>query len=70
MKNDYYISNREPLLRTPFIKMPVGSVKPKGWLLKQLQLQSQGFYGYLNEISPFLKKENNAWLSPEGKGCH
>jgi len=68
MKNDTYTSNREPLIRNPLIKMPVGSIKPKGWLLKQLQLQSQGFHGHLNEISPFLKKENNAWLSPEGKG--
>ncbi|MFW6140371.1 MAG: beta-L-arabinofuranosidase domain-containing protein [Acidobacteriota bacterium] len=67
-KNDHYTSNREPLLRTPFIKMPVGMVKPKGWLLKQLELQAKGFHGNLSEISKFLKKENNAWLDPEGKG--
>jgi hypothetical protein len=68
VKNDHYISNREPLLRTPFIKLPVGLVKPKGWLLRQLQLQADGFHGHLNEISEYLKKENNAWLSHDGKG--
>ena len=68
VKNDHYISNREPLLRTPFIKLPVGLVKPKGWLLRQLQLQADGFHGHLDEISEFLKKENNAWLNPDGKG--
>jgi hypothetical protein len=68
VKNSHYISNREPLIRTPFIKLPVGSVKPQGWLLKQLELQAQGFHGHLNEISQFLEKENNAWLSPDGKG--
>jgi hypothetical protein len=68
VKNNHYISNREPLVRTTFIKLPVGSVKPKGWLLTQLELQAQGFHGHLNEISRFLQKENNAWLDPEGKG--
>ncbi len=68
IKNDYYVINRDPLVRTPFIKIPVGLVRPKGWLLKQLQLQADGFHGHLDEISEFLEKENNAWLSPEGKG--
>ncbi|MBD3413529.1 MAG: hypothetical protein GF421_03740 [Candidatus Aminicenantes bacterium] len=69
-KNDHYISNREPLIRTPFVKLPVGVIRPKGWLLKQLQLQADGFHGHLNEISKFLEKEGNAWLDPEGKGDH
>ncbi len=68
VKNNHYTSNREPLLRTPFIKLPVGLVKPKGWLLRQLRLQADGFHGHLDELSEFLNKENNAWLDPEGKG--
>jgi hypothetical protein len=68
--NQNYIGNREPLAYSPFIKLPPGAVKPQGWLLKQLQLQAQGFHGHLAEISEFLKSENNAWLSKDGKGAH
>ncbi len=66
--NDFYISNRAPLEPGPLIKLPVGAIKPQGWLKKQLELQSDGFHGHLLEISRFLVKENNAWLDPDGKG--
>ncbi|MFH1716882.1 MAG: beta-L-arabinofuranosidase domain-containing protein, partial [Planctomycetota bacterium] len=36
----------------------------------QLELQRDGFHGHLTEISQFLKKEGNAWLSPAGEGDH
>jgi hypothetical protein len=69
-KNSFYISNREPLLPTPFVKLPLKAIQPKGWLLRQLQLQAEGWHGHLTEISRFLIKENNAWLDPEGVGEH
>lgn len=65
-----YAGNRAPLVNTPFIKLPVGAIKPQGWLLKQLELQADGYFGHLGEISQFLIKENNSWLSPEGTGDH
>ena len=68
--NDYYVGNRAPLAPTPFRKLPVGAIKPEGWVLKQLQLQADGFVGHLTEISPWLEKKNNAWLSPTGEGDH
>ena len=34
------------------------------------ELQAEGFHGHLTEISRFLVKENNAWLSLTGKGNH
>ena len=67
-KNSFYVGNREPLLQSPLIKLPIGSIKPRGWLRKQLELQADGFFGHLPELSRFLVKENNPWLSPEGKG--
>ena len=67
-RNAHYASNREPLLATPFTKLPIGAVKPRGWLRKQLELQAAGFHGHLTEISRFLKKDENAWLSAEGQG--
>jgi hypothetical protein len=63
-----YPGNKEPLLASPFIRLPLGSVKPQGWLRKQLQLQVGGFHGHLGEISSFIRKSNNAWLDPAGKG--
>ena len=69
-KNDFYVGNRSPLLPSPLIKLPVGAIEPKGWVRRQLELQRDGFHGHLTEISQFLKKEGNAWLSPAGEGDH
>jgi len=57
VKNDFYIGNRPPLLPSPFMR-------------RQLELQADGFHGHLTEISRFLVKEGNAWLSPTGEGDH
>ncbi|MGB2824733.1 MAG: beta-L-arabinofuranosidase domain-containing protein, partial [Phycisphaerae bacterium] len=67
-KNDHYVSNREPLAPSPFMKLPIGAIQPRGWLREQLRLEADGFVGHLTEISRFLKKEGNAWLSPAGEG--
>jgi len=64
----YYVSNREPLLKQSFIKLPVTAVKPGGWLKKMLELQRDGLTGNLGEISIWLNKTDNAWLNKEGKG--
>ncbi|MCD6303656.1 MAG: glycoside hydrolase family 127 protein, partial [Planctomycetes bacterium] len=66
--NSYYVSNRPPLTPSPLIKLPVGAIEPRGWLRRQLRLEADGFVGHLEEISHFLRKENNAWLSPTGQG--
>jgi DUF1680 family protein len=55
-------------LPSPLVKLPVGAVQPRGWLRRQLELQAAGFHGHLTEISPFLRKDHNAWLSPDGQG--
>jgi len=64
----HYPANREPLAPSPLARLPMGAVKPAGWLAKQLDLQADGFHGHLTEISDFLKKDHNAWLSPTGVG--
>ncbi len=69
-RNSHYAGYRAPLHSTPLVELPVGAVEPRGWLRRQLVLQAEGFHGHLGEISRFLKKEGNAWLSPEGVGDH
>ncbi len=68
--NAYYAGNRAPLLPSPLIKLPVGSVRPEGWVRRQLELMADGFTGHLPELSEFCKIEGNAWVSPAGEGEH
>lgn len=62
VRNACYPSNRAPLQPQYFIKLPVGAVRPAGWVARQLQLQAEGLNGHLDEISVWLEKERNAWL--------
>lgn len=66
--NTNYVSFRAPLQQVPFVKLPIGAVKPKGWLYKYLLLQRDGLNGQLGTISDWLDKEGNQWLS--GTGDH
>ncbi|MCX8170461.1 MAG: glycoside hydrolase family 127 protein [Candidatus Bathyarchaeota archaeon] len=40
--------------------LPLGAIKPKGWLLNQLRLQAEGLSGHLDEFWPDVK--NSAWF--------
>ena len=66
--NDYYVGNRAPLVPCRFIELPVGSIAPEGWLSAYLHRQRDGLTGNLGRISAWLQKEDNAWLSKDGKG--
>ena len=68
--NSFYTGNKFPLMPLAFIKLPVGSIHPKGWILKYLELQRDGLTGKLGEISAWLDKKNNAWYSGNGQGDH
>lgn len=66
-RNEYYESNRAPLQPQQFIKLPVGTIQPEGWLKQQLLLQKEGLNGKLGEISAWLQKQDNAWLKTGGQ---
>jgi len=66
--NRHYVANRAPLAPSPFLKLPIGSIAPKGWLRHMLDLEKDGMTGRLKEISPWLSFEKSAWSSKEGKG--
>jgi len=67
-RTDLYVSNREPLAPSPLVKLPIGAIKPRGWLRTTLETQARGMTGHLTEISRWCKAEKNAWLSPDGQG--
>lgn len=60
-----YPANREPLKTNAFIQLPLGSVKPAGWLKDQLQIQADGLPGHLDEFWPSLT--TSAWHGGNGE---
>ena len=50
-----------------FEPFPAGTISPRGWLKRQLDLQTEGLQGRLYETSEFLTPDNG-WLKPECEG--
>ncbi|MBE0654818.1 MAG: glycoside hydrolase family 127 protein [Bacteroidales bacterium] len=61
-----YQGNRAPLRENPFIELPLGSVKAKGWLEEMLIRQKDGATGHLDDLYPLVMGENNGWLGGDG----
>lgn len=55
------VTNKSPLVQTPFTPLPLGSIEAKGWLLKQLELQRDNATGYSEDLYGELGT-NAAWL--------
>lgn len=58
--------NTAPLQRSAFYMLPLGSVRPEGWLKRQLRIQADGLSGHLDEFWPSLEV-NNGWLGGDGE---
>lgn len=50
-----------------YTEIPLGSIKPRGWLLDQLQTMREGSTGRLDESHPKIR-DYNGWLGLEGDG--
>jgi DUF1680 family protein len=57
--------NKSPLSPNTFAPLPLGSIKPRGWLKRQLEIQASGLSGHLDEFWPDLK--NSGWIGGTGE---
>ncbi|MET8612329.1 beta-L-arabinofuranosidase domain-containing protein [Streptomyces misionensis] len=64
----HYTANRAPLRQEPFLRLPPGSITPKGWLRTQLDLQLDGLNGRMPEVSDYLDAGTSGWSVPERDG--
>ncbi|SFO88274.1 DUF1680 family protein [Chitinophaga sp. YR627] len=69
-KTQTNIYNRSPLSSDSYVQLPLGSIKAKGWLLKQLELQRDGATGHAEELYPEADNLGPAsdWLGGTGSG--
>jgi hypothetical protein len=59
------VRNRAPLVETPLLHLPLGAVRPEGWLFRQLHRQVEGLTGHAEEVFPELGPAN-AWRGGTG----
>ena len=57
----------EPFRAGAFQEVPLGDIRPAGWLQRQLVVQANGLSGHLEEFWPDLGP-NSAWLGGSGEG--
>jgi uncharacterized protein len=60
------VKNRAPLVRSAFYPLPLGGIRPTGWLRAQLKIQADGLGGHLDETWADVGP-NSGWLGGSGE---
>lgn len=61
-----YQNNRYPLVQKPYMELPLGTIKAKGWLNEMLVRQKNGASGQMDLLYPQVMGERNGWLGGDG----
>jgi len=54
------------LAKRKFVPLPLGSIKPRGWLLNQLRIQANGLSGHLDEFWADIAR--SGWIGGDAEG--
>lgn len=54
------------LAENPYKELPLGSIKPQGWLKEMLVRQKTGSTGKLDQLYPAVMSQRNGWLGGDG----
>ena len=60
------VFNRAPLADDAYAELPLGTIRPQGWLLDQLERQRDGMTGHLDSLYAIVVGDNNAWIGGDG----
>lgn len=60
------LKDRAPLYSSAFFALPLGCVRPAGWLRRQLEIQANGLSGHLDETWSDVGP-NSGWLGGAGE---
>jgi uncharacterized protein len=66
VKTPAAIKNRAPLAPSAYYFLPLGSIRPQGWLRNQLGIQANGLSGHLDETWADVGP-NSGWLGGKGE---
>jgi len=58
--------NAQPLAARTFTPLPLGAIRPEGWLLRQLRIQASGLSGHLDEFWPDIA--DSQWFGGKAEG--
>jgi hypothetical protein len=59
-------TNRAPLAPLAFTPLPLGSIRPRGWLARQLRIQADGLSGHLDRFWPDVAQSK--WFGGTAEG--
>lgn len=60
------VYSRAPLRQNPYQELPLGAIRPQGWLKEMLLRQKSGATGNLDKLYPLVMNERNGWLGGDG----
>lgn len=60
------VANRAPLRANPYMELPLGAIRPEGWLREMLERQARGATGHLDSLYPAVMGARNGWRGGDG----